>query len=340
VRTAVAHSAVLFVAGCGSHGDHASATPTPLPAEDARAGATSRDWPMSGYDPARTSDAPRGIAPERVATLRERRVALPGTVDSSPILLAGVPVDGAWRDVIVMTTTYGRTLALDAATAHELWRFEPASYGSLAGTPQITTATPVPTAARSTPPRPTASSTNSGSATATRSPPGMAGDRHGRPSAREACVRAQPRWRHAARHHRRLLRRRAAVPGQGRRDRPRRWPHHLGAELAVLRPPGDHRARELPGVGLRDLGPRPAVVNPADHHGFVTTCNGPFDGRTNWGDSVLELSPYRPTTGDEVAQENITVALLASPERGARSDSSSTLRQLPKCTLRCAHADR
>jgi DNA-binding transcriptional ArsR family regulator len=43
---------------------------------------------------------------------------------------------------------------------------------------------------------------------------------------------------------------------------------------------------------------------------------------------------YRLTTGEEVAQENITVALLASPARGARSESSRTLRQLPKCTLR------
>lgn len=31
---------------------------------------------------------------------------------------------------------------------------------------------------------------------------------------------------------------------------------------------------------------------------------------------------YRLTTGEEVAQENMTVALLASPERGVRSESS------------------
>lgn len=34
------------------------------------------------------------------------------------------------------------------------------------------------------------------------------------------------------------------------------------------------------------------------------------------------VTAYRLTTGEEVAQENITVALLASPERGARSESS------------------
>jgi hypothetical protein len=42
---------------------------------------------------------------------------------------------------------------------------------------------------------------------------------------------------------------------------------------------------------------------------------------------------YRLTTGDEVAQENIAATLLASPECGARSASSRTLRQQPKCRL-------
>jgi hypothetical protein len=32
------------------------------------------------------------------------------------------------------------------------------------------------------------------------------------------------------------------------------------------------------------------VVNPADHHVWVTTSNAPWNGRSNWGDSVLELS--------------------------------------------------
>ncbi len=40
--------------------------------------------------------------------------------------------------------------------------------------------------------------------------------------------------------------------------------------------------------------------------------------------------PYGLPTGEEVAQGNITVALLASPERGAPSGSSTILRQPPK----------
>src|SRR5690349_12765852 len=96
--------AALALAGCGGSQDPArhaapSATPSASPsatATDAPAASprTTGDWNRFGYDAARTSRAPRGIAPERVAGLRERRIALPGTVDASPIYLAGVRVAG------------------------------------------------------------------------------------------------------------------------------------------------------------------------------------------------------------------------------------------------------
>ena len=34
-----------------------------------------------------------------------------------------------------------------------------------------------------------------------------------------------------------------------------------------------------------------AVVDPVTHRIYVATGNGPFDGRTDWGDSTLELAP-------------------------------------------------
>jgi outer membrane protein assembly factor BamB len=71
------------------------------------------------------------------------QVALPGTVDSSPIYLHGVAVAGGVRDAIVLTTTYGRTLALDASSGAILWTFTPHGYARWAGTPQITTASPI-----------------------------------------------------------------------------------------------------------------------------------------------------------------------------------------------------
>src|SRR4051812_14845435 len=145
---------VAVLAGCGGSGRASAPDPSETPAAEATASATAtataapanaapRDWSRFGYDAQRTSAAPTGIAAADVARLHERRVGLPGTVDSAPIYLAGVRVAGERRDVILMTTTYGRTLALDAASAKVLWRFQPKSYASLAGTAQITTATPL-----------------------------------------------------------------------------------------------------------------------------------------------------------------------------------------------------
>jgi outer membrane protein assembly factor BamB len=50
---------------------------------------------------------------------------------------------GATHDVFFVTTTYGKTEAIDAANGNVLWRFTPPGYSSWAGTAQITTATPV-----------------------------------------------------------------------------------------------------------------------------------------------------------------------------------------------------
>jgi hypothetical protein len=54
-----------------------------------------------------------------------------------------VRAGGATRDVFFVTTTYGKTEAVDATTGSVLWRFTPPGYSSWAGSAQITTATPV-----------------------------------------------------------------------------------------------------------------------------------------------------------------------------------------------------
>jgi hypothetical protein len=106
--------------------------------------APNTDWPLLGLDPQRTdaSDAATGITAANAHLLSRRVVALPGTVDSSPIYLHGVIVDGATHDVFIMTTTYGKTLAVDAAGGQILWVFTPSTIASYAGTYQITTSTP------------------------------------------------------------------------------------------------------------------------------------------------------------------------------------------------------
>jgi outer membrane protein assembly factor BamB len=108
--------------------------------------AASRDWPVFGYDATRHNASPDGTLTARnVSRLRRVRVRLDGTVDSSPIYVAN-GVRG--RDAFVVTTTYGRTEALDADRGRVLWRFTPPGYRGLAGTAQITNATPAPSADR------------------------------------------------------------------------------------------------------------------------------------------------------------------------------------------------
>lgn len=149
VRRAVplALSAVL-VAGCGGSDDgpaprDAASDPSPPVATDSSA-ARIRDWQMFGVTAARRNryPGPTGIAAAAAPRLVRTRVNLPGTVDSSPLFLHGVRVAGRRRDVVVVTTTYGRTLGLAAYTGRTLWRYDPPGTDALVGTPQITNASP------------------------------------------------------------------------------------------------------------------------------------------------------------------------------------------------------
>jgi hypothetical protein len=141
-------AAMGALAACGSSTPadstptaRASAIPTP-------AGASARrllDWPEFGLNPQRSdvSEGATGITSANVAKLRRTRVALPGTVDSSPVYLHGASVAGATHNVVVVTTTYGKTLAIDADSGRTLWTFTPPGYERWAGSAQITTATPL-----------------------------------------------------------------------------------------------------------------------------------------------------------------------------------------------------
>lgn len=141
-----------LVSACGSSGAPAvsvNAAPTApagsIPAPAHSASGPLLDWPEFGLDPQRTSVslAATGITAANVGHLRRQRIDLPGTVDSSPIYLHGVTVAGAVHNVAVLTTTYGRTLALDADSGRILWVFTPPGYSHWAGSAQITTASPL-----------------------------------------------------------------------------------------------------------------------------------------------------------------------------------------------------
>lgn len=84
-----------------------------------------------------------GIGVSDLKSLHHRQIQLDGTVDASLIYLKGVTTKGAAHDVFFLTTTYGKTLALDANSGSVLWEFTPADYASYQGTYRITNSTPV-----------------------------------------------------------------------------------------------------------------------------------------------------------------------------------------------------
>jgi outer membrane protein assembly factor BamB len=125
-------------AGATAHPSMFATRGTVLPAEK-------RDWPMFGWDVARSSapDVPTGIDARNVASLVRQQVDLEGIVDASVIYLHDVRVKGASHDAFFMTTTYGKTIAVDAADGSILWTYTPPGFDSWEGTAQITNSTPV-----------------------------------------------------------------------------------------------------------------------------------------------------------------------------------------------------
>lgn len=103
------------------------------------------DWTRFNVDEARTGafDTTTGITAANIATMRRQQVTLDGTVDASAIYLHNVQVNAAAHDVFFVTTTYGKTIAVDANDGSILWRFTPTNYSSWAGTARITNVTPV-----------------------------------------------------------------------------------------------------------------------------------------------------------------------------------------------------
>jgi hypothetical protein len=92
------------------------------------------DWPLFGYDAARHNASPdTRITAQNIGKLARLQVTLDGTVDSSPIIAGGR---------LVVTTTYGKTEALDPVTGKVRWRFTPPSYSSIAGSARITNSSP------------------------------------------------------------------------------------------------------------------------------------------------------------------------------------------------------
>ena len=330
--------AVALLVGCGGSGSGSAATATavtggtsgpPAPAHQAR---HSGDWTRFGYDAARTNVAPRGISASTVARLSEQRIQLPGTVDSSPIYFSRVRVRGQSRALLVMTTTYGKTLGMDAGSGAILWTFTPSSYSRLAGSPQITTATPV---ADPSDRYVYAASpdglihklrvSNGSQVTSGHWPVSITRN----PSHEKiaSALNLDGRW---------VLVTTGGYIGDA--------PPYQGKVVAIDRSSGrvarvfnslcsNHRQIIDPSTcNAQDSAiwaRAGAVVDPVNHRLYATSSNGPWNGSTNWGDTVLELSPgvgrllrhWTPANQQHLAATDTDLgstapALLPSPNGG------------------------
>jgi PQQ-like domain len=301
-RLLVALSLLAALAGCSGGGHHTSTTATvtatdtanvtPPPAQEA-ARHPSLDWSRFGYNAARTNRAPRGLTAAQVGRLSERRVKLPGTVDSSPIYLSGARVHGRSRNLLVVTTTYGKTIGLDPVRGSVLWSFVPSSAAKLTGSPQISTATPV--------------ADPSGRYVYAASPDGLihkvrvSNGNELRSGSWPASVTRDATHEKIA----------SALNLDGRYvivttggyigDAP----PYQGKVVTIDRSSGrivgvfnslcsNRRQIIQPsscnGSDSAIWGRAGAVVDPRTHDVYATSSNGPFNGSTNWSDSVLRLA--------------------------------------------------
>jgi hypothetical protein len=295
-----------MLAACGG-GGAGRATNGVAAAQKALA-TSNQDWTRFGWDARRSNDDPgsTGITAANVGSLRPQQVRLPGTVDSSAIYLHGVTIGGAPHDAFFVTTTYGITLAIDAANGRILWRWTPPRYKSWAGTAQITTATPVADPSRrwiyaaSPDGRIQKLTVASGHAVWRRSITRL-------PSREKIASALNFADGHVI-----------ATTGGYVGDAPPYQGHvailsartgrllHVWNSLCSSR----HRLIAPASCGASDSaiwGRAGAVVVPGTGNLLVATGNGPWNGRTNWGDAVLVLSPkaklignYTPTNTDEL----------------------------------------
>jgi len=254
----------------------------------ASGGAATHDWAVFGWDTARHGVSPdAAISAANASHLRRLQVRLDGTVDSSPIYVAG-GVRG--RDAFVVTTTYGRTEALDAATGRVLWRFTPPAYARVAGSAQITNASPALATDRSA----VYAAASDGRIRKLR-----LSDGHVLWTTRVTLDPTHEKLTSSLNVSRGLA---VATTGGYIGDAPPYQGHvvtmsersgriaHVWNSLC-----SDRGTLILPRTCASSdsaiWSRNGAAVDPADGTLVVATGNGPFNGRTDWGDSVLVLAP-------------------------------------------------
>lgn len=282
----------LAAAACGHAVSNSSAaTDSPASAGAAVTGANSArasaDWRQFGDDAQSSGVGPAntGITAANAARLSLRQVQIDGVADSAAIAVG---------NTLVVTTTYGKAIAIDAGTGRRLWEFRPSGVNAAPGNPQVTTASPAADPDR----RFVYSASPNGvihklalatghevwSRRITFDP------RHEKIA---ASLKVTGRWV-------------VAVTGGYIGD----IPPYDGHVVTIDRASGRiahvwntecsdrHRLIAASSCSVTNTngdnaiwGRAGAIIEPDSGRILVSTGNGPFDGRTSWGDSVLELAP-------------------------------------------------
>ncbi len=313
----------------------------------ARAGAEPRraalraggDWTRFGYDAARHNSGPArtGITAANVGRLRRQRVTLDGTIDSSPIYLGGATVAGGRHDVFVVTTSYGKTIAVDADSGSVLWRFTPPGYASWAGSYRITNSTPVAAPGRrflySASPDGRIHKLDLGTGTEVESgdwPVAVTRDPRREKIAPALNFAgglvlaatggylgdAPPYQGHVV----------AVAAGSGRFVHV--WNALCSDRRALIEP------SSCPESGAAIWARSGVVVEPSSGRLLVATGDGRFDGRSHWGDSVLMLSPDAGrllrnwTPRDYASLDSSTAPALLTRLRAVQGGKDGKLRLL------------
>ena len=279
-------------------------------------GASAHDWTRFGWDVGRSSATAdeTGINAANVGTMRRQQVSLDGTVDASPIYLHGVRVNGATHDVFFVTTTYGKTLAIDANDGSILWRFTPNGYDSWAGSRRITNSTPVADPNREF--------------IYAASPDGRVekiavADGHAVWSTAITTLPGREKIASPLNYFRGRV---IAVTGGYIGDAPPYQGHVAvldaasGRLLHVWNSLCSDRRQLIdpsscPESGNAIWGRAGAVIDSTTGDIFVATGNGRWDGRTNWGDAAIALDSsatnmidnYTPTNTDELSARDADV---------------------------------
>ena len=329
-----------------------SASPSAHPAVEARstqgiARSTAADWPRFGGDPGRSnaSSAPTGITATILASLDRQRVSLEGTVDASAIYLSGVTVKGGVHDVFFVTTTYGKTLAIDADDGSLLWSYTPQGYSSWAGTSQITNATPAADA--------------DGQFIYAASPDGRIQQLavlDGHAGWRTAITLLPEREKIAASLNY-FAGRVIATTGGYVGDAPPYQGHvavldagsgrleHVWNSLCSDRP-GLLDPRSCSESDSAIWGRAGAAIDAGTGHILVATGNGRWDGQTFWGDAALELDPdatrligaYTPQNTDDLDRRDLdlgsTSPVLAGGDLVLQGGKDGAIRLLSRPQMR------